>query len=115
MVNNYVPDQTDIIYLDLNPQKGSEMAKRRPCLVLSKKELNKKLGRVIIIPITSRPPRIKTHISLPDNLQNIKGTLIIDQIKSLDFRRRNAKKIDYLNDRKIYSQILEILNALIRL
>ncbi len=69
----------------------------------------------MIIPITSSPPQIKTHISLPDNLQHIKGTLIVDQIKSLDYRSRNANEVDCLNDSKVYSQILDIVNASISL
>lgn len=61
------------------------MAKRRPCIVLSNKAINKKLKRAIICPITTTPPKIKTHIPLPLSVKKVKGTIVVDQIKSMDY------------------------------
>lgn len=100
--------------LDLHPQSGREMAKRRPCLVLSNKAINKKLKRVIICPITSTPPKIKTHVPLPVSVKKAKGTVIVDQLKSMDYISRNATKIDVLINTKVYQQIVDIVGLLIR-
>ncbi|MDZ4709015.1 MAG: type II toxin-antitoxin system PemK/MazF family toxin, partial [Saprospiraceae bacterium] len=101
--------------LDLNPQLGTEMAKRRPCLVLSKKSLNQKTKRILICPISSTPPVSILHVSLPANQKNITGTIVVDQIKTLDFRARHAQKIDTLNDRDLYNQVVHLIQTIIEL
>lgn len=58
----YVPDQRDIVYIDLDPHMGTELAKRRPCLVISKKALNKKTNRILVCPITNTKPFSTTHV-----------------------------------------------------
>lgn len=110
---DYVPERGDIIYLDLDPQAGHEMAKRHPCLVLSPRVLNAKLKRALICPITSTPPRIKTHVPIPSDVKEVSGTLIVDQIKSLDYINRRASKAAKLNDDATYSQVSHIIDLMI--
>ncbi len=110
MVNDYIPAKNDIIYINLHPRLGNELAKRRPCLVLSGKELNHRLGRVVICPISSVSPKIGTHIPLPKN-QKASGTIIVDQIKSLDWRARKAEKVDFLGSQEIFEMVIERLNT----
>ena len=42
MVNNYIPEKGDIVWLDFTPQLGHEQRGRRPAIVLSKKAYNQK-------------------------------------------------------------------------
>jgi len=65
---SYIPDQMDVIMIDLDPQKGTKIAKRRPCLVLSKRIINKSSHRVLVCPITSTPPFSQLHLTLPDDM-----------------------------------------------
>jgi len=45
--------QYEIYWVDLNPTRGSEMKKIRPCVVVSPNDMNKYLDTIIIAPITS--------------------------------------------------------------
>jgi mRNA interferase MazF len=48
----YVPKRGDLIWLDFNPQAGHEQAGRRPALVISKDEYNRKVGLLLACPVT---------------------------------------------------------------
>ena len=49
----WVPDRQDIIWIDCNPQVGSEMRDIHPMLVLSPRIFNDKTGLVIGLPMTT--------------------------------------------------------------
>ncbi len=50
----YVPKRGDVVWLHFDPQKGKEIQKRRPAVVVSPKEYNKKTGLALFMPITSQ-------------------------------------------------------------
>lgn len=89
----FVPDRGDIIWLSFSPQTGREQAGTRPALVLSPKSYNKKVGLGIFCPITSKEKGYPFEVVLPDHLST-KGVVLTDQIRSLDWRNRNAKFIE---------------------
>jgi mRNA interferase MazF len=88
----YCPKQRDIIWLDFNPQRGREQANRRPALVLSASEYNRKVGLVIVCPITNQIKGYPFEVLLPEGLA-VSGVILADQIKSFDWRSRNAEFI----------------------
>jgi mRNA interferase MazF len=88
----YCPDRGDIIWLDFNPQSGHEQMGRRPALVISPLMYNKKVGLALICPITSQVKNYPFEVVLPENLK-ISGVIISDQVKSLDWKVRNAEFI----------------------
>jgi mRNA interferase MazF len=88
----YYPKQKDIIWLDFNPQRGREQANRRPALVLSASEYNRKVGLVIVCPITNQIKGYPFEVFLPEGLA-VSGVILADQIKSFDWRSRNAEFI----------------------
>lgn len=110
---SYIPDQRDIVYIDLDPQKGTELAKRRPCLVMSKRELNKKTHRIVVCPISSVKGFSSTHVPLPKAQKQVRGTIIVDQLRTLDFRTRNVQLIDKLSDLEIYDQVTDIIHLIV--
>ena len=81
--------QYDVYWVDLNPTKGAEIQKIRPCVIASPNELNKYLNTVIIIPITSSlhnyPYRVRCHILDKD------GEIVTDQIRAVDKSRLKGK------------------------
>lgn len=87
-------DRGDLIVIDFNPQAGTEIMKRRPALVISPKIYNERSTKIICCPITST---IKIQdpwqVILPKD-SKIKGAILADQIKSMDWKVRKAKKID---------------------
>ena len=89
-MNQYIPDRFDIIYLNMEPRSGSEITKRGPCLVMSTSRFNKRSSKAFICPITNSIPKASTQIAFQG--QKIKGTILIDQLRSLDWKRGLLKK-----------------------
>jgi len=88
----YIPDRGDIVWLEFNPQSGHEQKGRRPAIVLSPYEYNLKVGLALFCPITSQVKGYPFEVSLPERF-SINGVIISDQIKSLDWKVRNAEFI----------------------
>ena len=88
----YVPDRGDIVWLNFKPQAGHEQSGRRPALVLSPKSYNGKVGLMIACPITSSIKGYPFEVELPEALP-VKGTVLTDQVKSLDWKARKAENI----------------------
>jgi len=43
----------EVHWVQLDPARGSEMAKRRPCVVLSPREINDHRRTVVVVPLTT--------------------------------------------------------------
>ena len=80
-----VINQYEVYWIDLDPTKGSEIKKTRPCVVISPNEMNNSINTVIIAPMTSTsknyPTRIKTTLDERD------GWIVLDQIRCVDKSR----------------------------
>ena len=46
-------EQYEVYWVELDPTRGGEMAKTRPCVVVTPSDLNMYLTTVVIVPITS--------------------------------------------------------------
>ena len=88
----YVPDRGDVVWLTLQPQAGREQAGRRPVLVMSPASYNGKVGLMLLCPITSQQKGYPFEVPLPTGLP-VTGVVLADQLKSLDWRARQAEKI----------------------
>jgi mRNA interferase MazF len=88
----HVPARGDVVWLEFNPQAGSEQAGRRPALVISPKSYNRKVGLALVCPITSRVKGYPFEVELPPDLE-VEGAVLCDQIKSLDWRARRATRL----------------------
>ncbi len=108
----FVPDRGDAIWITFNPQAGHEQAGRRPAVVLSPAAYNGKVGLAILCPITSKVKGYPFEVPLPDGLP-IGGTALSDQVKSLDWRVRNAELICQLPPDTL-DEILQKLGALLQ-
>ena len=93
----YCPERGDICFLDLDPTSGIEQAKRRPVLVVSDGEFNRRLGLAFVCPITSTPPRHGFHLKLTKSMIT-NGTVMTEQLKSLDYVARNASYVEKSSD-----------------
>lgn len=83
------PDRGDLIILDFEPQAGREQMKRRPALVLSPVAFNRAFGLAFMAPITTKPKGHAFELALPTGLR-VKGSVMLHQLKSLDWRARRA-------------------------
>lgn len=88
----YVPLRGDLVWLEFDPQSGHEQAGRRPALVISHGDYNKKVGLAVFCPVTSQAKGYPFEVRLPAGL-SISGVVLSDQVKSLDWRARHAVKI----------------------
>jgi len=111
MPAKYYPKRGDIVWLQFNPQAGSEQSGHRPAVVISPDNYNKKVGLAVFCPITSITKGYPFEVVLPDNLK-VKGVVLSDQIKSLDWRARKVKKIGKIPDSAL-DEILLKLHALL--
>ena len=90
--SEYVPQRGDAVWIDFNPQAGHEQAGRRPAVVLSKGVYNGRTHLAILCPITSQMKGYPFEVVIPAGL-DIMGAILSDQVKSMDWRARNATLI----------------------
>jgi mRNA interferase MazF len=83
------PDAGNVVWLSFSPQAGHEHAGHRPALVLSPASYNAKTGLMVCCPMTSQlkgyPFEVVVTVDPP-------SAVLADQIKSLDWRARRARR-----------------------
>ena len=104
--SSYAPERGDIVWIDFSPQLGHEQRGRRPALVISHKAYNEKVGLALFCPITSKSKDYPFEVRL--NLTNISGSVLSDQIKSLDWTMRNTEFIEKIDEKGLEEVILKI-------
>lgn len=107
----YIPKQGDIISLTFDPQSGHEQKGRRPALVVSKELFNRSTGMAIVCPLTNTNRGIPFHVPVHQK-SSLTGFVMVEQVKSVDFRSRQAKLIEHVTD-ELLSEVLSILDACI--
>ena len=107
----YIPKQGDIIATTFDPQSGHEQKERRPAFVVSKDLFNRSTGLAIVCPVTNTESGFPFHVPIPKD-SKLKGFIKVEQVKSIDFRDRRAKRIEQGND-ELLSYVLSILDACI--
>lgn len=95
----------DVFQVDLDPTRGSEIKKTRPCLVVSPDELNGWLATVIVVPLTSKGT--PGPFRVPCKLQGREGLLVLDQIRTVD-KTRLVRKLGRLST-EVETVVLETL------
>ena len=106
-----IPDRGDAIWLTFNPQAGHEQAGRRPALVLSPAAYNDRAGLALLCPITNQVKGYPFEVAIPDGL-DVTGVILSDQVKSLDWRARQAEFIARLPD-EVVAEVLAKLGTLL--
>ena len=85
----YVPEAGDIVWLNFTPQAGHEQAGQRPALVLSPAAYNDKTSLMICCALTTQIKNYPFEVLIAGTPQNV---VLADQVKSLDWRARNATR-----------------------
>ena len=75
----------DVFLVDLNPTRGGEIRKRRPCVVVSPDELNAHLRTFIVAPLTTGSHAYPFRVSC--KFQGKAGHVVLDQIRTVDEER----------------------------
>ncbi len=107
----YVPRKGDFVALTFDPQSGHEQRGRRPALVVSNDLFNQHTGLCIACPVTNTRRDHPFHVEIPDG-ETISGVVMVEQVKSIDFRAREAKRIG-VAPQAVIEETLSILDACI--
>jgi mRNA interferase MazF len=91
VMKEYIPDRGDLVWLEFTPQSGNEQAGIRPGLVISPVQYNKVSGLCVVFPITSKIKGYPFEVKIDTLLVN--GVVLADQVKTLDWKSRNAQYI----------------------
>lgn len=89
----YMPAQGDLIYLNFDPSADMETQKRRPAIVLSNTEYNKKSKFIFVCPITSQPTGHPMEVEVPSGLK-VSGFALPHQLKSVNYTKRDLEYQD---------------------
>jgi mRNA interferase MazF len=82
----------DVFLVSLNPTRGGEIQKTRPCVVVSPDELNNHLRTFIVAPLTTGTYPFR----IPCRFQGRAGYIVLDQIRTVD-RERLVRKLGKLS------------------
>ena len=98
----------DIYWVDLNPTIGSEIKKKRPCVLMGATSINKARRTVVVIPLSSagdtkpRPP-----LTIGVKCLGKEAVAVCDQIRAVDKSRIQEKIGELAPD-----ELLELENGL---
>jgi mRNA interferase MazF len=107
----YTPKKGDFIAVTFDPQSGHEQRGRRPALVLSNTLFNEQTGLAMVCPLTTTDRGYPFHVPVIRN-PDVRGFVMVEQVKSIDYRARQAKLIGKASD-DLLDEVLSILDACI--
>ena len=109
-MNNYIPKQGDIVWIDFSPSQGREIKHRRPAVVLSRDEYNNRMGFVIVSPINSTIRNKPIYYSLDG--YKTKGQISTHQIYTLDYTPDANRWIEFIERLRPsdFAQVMQLVN-----
>ncbi len=85
----------EVYLVALDPTRGAEIRKTRPCVVVSPDELNQHLRTVVIAPLTSVTRPLPFRVTC--TFQGRRGQVVTDQLRTVD-RERLVRRLGRLSD-----------------
>lgn len=86
----------EVWLIELDPTKGSEVKKTRPCLIVSPDSVNRHLNTITIVTLTTAIRSYPTRVNC--TFQGREGQAMVDQIRGLD-KNRLKKKLGVMEKR----------------
>lgn len=96
-----------VITVNLNPIRGSETGKIRPCVIVTNDTYNKKVPVIQVVPITEwseKKGRIISNVTLePNPINGLSKKSVADclQTRPIDYRQRLVKVLGKLEKEKL--------------
>lgn len=103
-----LPRRGDVYLISLDPTRGSEIRKTRPCVVVSPDELNAHLGTFLVAPMTTGSHTCPFRIAC--RFQDRAGWVVADQLRTVD-RVRMVRRLGRLPPR-IMDDVLIVLRRM---
>jgi mRNA interferase MazF len=110
-VKVYIPRKGDFISVTFDPKSGHEQKGRRPALVISNTLFNEQTSLAMVCPLTTTHRGYPFHVGVIGN-PDVKGFVMVEQVKSIDYRARRANSIGKASD-ELLDEVLSILDACI--
>jgi mRNA interferase MazF len=79
------PHRDEVWLVALDPVRGAEIQKTRPCLVISPDEMNQHLRTVIVAPMSTVIRPYPTRVAV--RFQGKRGQVALDQLRAVDRQR----------------------------
>lgn len=98
----------DVFLISLDPTRGSEIRKTRPCLIISPDEMNDHIRTVIVAPMTTKGRQYPTRVSC--TFQGKRGQIVLDQIRTVD-KTRLVRHLGTISD-AAQTKVLDALQEL---
>lgn len=102
------PKRGEIHLVSLDPTRGREIKKTRPCLVISPDELNANLQTAVVAPLTSSGKPYPFRVTC--QFENKAGHIVLDQIRTVD-RERLIRRLGSL-PRPALESVLAVLREM---
>ena len=98
----------DVFLIVLDPIRGHEIRKTRPCLIISPDEINKHISTVIVAPMTTRGRNYPTRVSCV--FQGKRGQVVLDQIRAVDKARlvKNLGAVSGITQSRVLNVLAEM-------
>jgi mRNA interferase MazF len=102
------PRRGEAHLVDLDPTRGAEMKKTRPCVIVSPDELNAHLRTAIVAPLTSAGKPLPFRVAC--RFENTAGHIVLDQLRTVD-RERLIRRLGKIPD-AAFDKVLAILQEM---
>ena len=111
MVSEEAVGRGDVYLVNLNPTRGGEIQKTRPCVVVSPDELNASLSTFIVAPLATGSHPYPFRI--PCRFDRCKSHVVLDQIRTVD-RERLVRRLGRLTPTTM-KRVLDVLQEMFAL
>jgi mRNA interferase MazF len=105
------PRRDEVWLIALDPSKGSEIKKNRPCLVVSPDEMNEPLQTVLVAPMTTTLRTYPTRVNL--TFRSKTGQVALDQLRAVD-RQRLVKKLGAISTKTAHAVSAVLVEMFVR-
>ena len=103
-----VVERGDVFLVDLDPTRGGEIRKTRPCVIVSPDDLNVHLQTIIVAPLTTGGHPYPFRVSC--RFGGKSGHVVLDQVRTID-RQRLVRRLGKLTP-KTLTDALNVLQEM---
>ena len=105
------PRRDEVWLIRLDPSRGSEIKKTRPCLVVSPDEMNEPLQTVLVAPMTTTIRNYPTRVTV--NFRGKTGQVALDQLRAVD-RERLIRRLGVISSKTAQEASNVLLEMFVR-
>ena len=105
------PHRGEVYLVALDPTRGREIRKTRPCAVVSPDELNRHMQTVLVAPLTTGGQQYPFRIAC--RFQRQDGYVVLDQLRVVDVSRL-VRRLGRLSDTTLTTVLLTLQEMFVK-